>query len=80
MTSFNDAVFDMRAPHAGVEARRRFRSSVPDSVVPLRRRVERFPYVPADPAVRDERCREAYNIQVQGLASRLAGGRYLARR
>src|SRR4029453_13141559 len=37
-----------------------------------RRRIERFPYVPADPAARDERCREVYNIQVQGLASRLA--------
>jgi NAD synthase len=30
------------------------------------------PDVPADPSARDERCREAYNIQVQGLASRLA--------
>jgi len=27
--------------------------------------------VPADPAGRDERCYEAYNIQVQGLAARL---------
>src|SRR5262249_3254523 len=47
----------------------------PDSPVPLRRRVERFPYVPSDPAARDERCREAYNIQVQGLATRLASTR-----
>jgi NAD+ synthase (glutamine-hydrolysing) len=28
--------------------------------------------VPSDAAVRDERCREAYNIQVQGLTTRLA--------
>ena len=27
---------------------------------------ERFPYVPADPRTRDERCAEVYNIQVQG--------------
>jgi NAD+ synthase (glutamine-hydrolysing) len=39
---------------------------------PLQRRVERFPYVPSDPARRDERCREVYDIQVQALAQRLA--------
>ncbi len=38
---------------------------------PLRRRVDRFPYVPADPARRDERCEEVYEIQVQGLGKRL---------
>ncbi|WP_342239009.1 hypothetical protein [Inquilinus sp. OTU3971] len=27
--------------------------------------------MPADPARRDERCREAYDIQIQGLAQRL---------
>ncbi len=32
---------------------------------------ERFPYVPSDPARRDERCSEVYEIQVQGLATRL---------
>jgi NAD+ synthase (glutamine-hydrolysing) len=35
------------------------------------RHYDRFPYVPADPAVRDRRCYEAYNIQVQGLVKRL---------
>lgn len=39
---------------------------------PLRRQVARFPYVPADPARRDERCQEVYNIQVQGLVQRLS--------
>lgn len=39
--------------------------------VPLRRPLERFPYVPSEPARRDERCREVYEIQVQGLATRL---------
>jgi NAD+ synthase (glutamine-hydrolysing) len=39
---------------------------------PLVRNIERFPYVPADPRRRDERCSEVYNIQVQGLVQRLA--------
>jgi NAD+ synthase (glutamine-hydrolysing) len=39
--------------------------------VPLRRRVERFPYVPADPGTRDARCREVFDIQVSGLQTRL---------
>ncbi|MFZ0039988.1 MAG: NAD(+) synthase [Solirubrobacteraceae bacterium] len=37
----------------------------------LTRRVERFPYVPADPVSRTERCEEVYNIQVRGLQTRL---------
>ena len=39
--------------------------------MPLQRRYERFPYVPSDPATRDERCAEVFDIQVQGLATRL---------
>ncbi len=37
----------------------------------LEREYPRFPYIPADPDKRDQRCYEAYNIQVQGLAQRL---------
>jgi NAD+ synthase (glutamine-hydrolysing) len=37
----------------------------------LERSYERFPYVPADPLGREERCAEVYEIQVQGLATRL---------
>ncbi len=40
-------------------------------VVPLRRRIERFPYVPANPASRNARCEEVYSIQVRGLETRL---------
>ena len=40
--------------------------------VGLRRRIERFPFVPADPARLAQDCFEAYNIQVSGLAQRLA--------
>ena len=39
--------------------------------LPLVRRYERFPYVPSDPATRDQRCQEVYDIQVQGLVKRL---------
>jgi NAD+ synthase (glutamine-hydrolysing) len=36
-----------------------------------KRNIDRFPYVPSDPTLRDRRCYEAYNIQVQGLVKRL---------
>lgn len=39
--------------------------------LPLRRRIERFPYVPSDRTRRDERCNEVFNIQVQALVQRL---------
>src|SRR5271169_1176583 len=48
-----------------------FDFAAPDEPLELRRAVERFPYVPADPAMLRENCYEAYNIQVQGLAQRL---------
>ncbi len=37
----------------------------------LDRAAERFPFVPNDPAARNERCHEIYEIQVQGLVKRL---------
>ena len=40
--------------------------------VGLTRAIRRLPFVPNDPARRDEDCYEAYNIQVEGLAKRLA--------
>ncbi|WP_071335600.1 NAD(+) synthase [Burkholderia contaminans] len=41
------------------------------SPLPLARTCERFPYVPAGPALRDERCEEIGAIQVQGLVTRM---------
>jgi NAD+ synthase (glutamine-hydrolysing) len=38
----------------------------------LKRRLPRFPYVPAERAHRDERCMEVYNIQVNALLQRLS--------
>lgn len=71
MTSFNDAVGIHRER---VQAIRRipWEFQLPTGELPLHRRVERFPYVPNDPLVRDARCFEAYNIQVHGLIKRLA--------
>jgi NAD+ synthase (glutamine-hydrolysing) len=43
----------------------------PRGAVALRRVVARHPYVPDDPGRRDDRCYEAYNIQVAGLSQRL---------
>lgn len=51
----------------------RFELGVPfDRALPLQREVERFPYVPANAVLRDERCNEVYNIQVQALVQRLS--------
>jgi hypothetical protein len=43
-----------------------------DEKVELRRRIDRFPFLPSDPALLDENCYEAFNIQVHGLMTRLA--------
>jgi NAD+ synthase (glutamine-hydrolysing) len=49
----------------------RFSATLPsEGIVPLERFYERFPFVPSDPSRRDERCREVYEIQVQGLVKR----------
>ena len=50
----------------------RFAAELPgDRELALERRYERFPYVPSDPATRDARCQEVYDIQVHGLVKRL---------
>ena len=49
-----------------------FDFAAPSGAFDLCRRVERFPFVPADPAMLADNCYEAYNIQVQGLSQRLA--------
>jgi NAD+ synthase (glutamine-hydrolysing) len=69
-TSFNDCV---QANRERLAAMRRIAVPLepPAGIVPLERRVDRFPFVPANPATRDERCAEVYAIQVQGLAKRL---------
>ena len=48
-----------------------FRIDPPMDDLGLRRRIERFPFVPADVTRLEQDCYEAYNIQVSGLAQRL---------
>ncbi len=48
-----------------------FRLDPPTGDIGLRRKVERFPFVPADPQRLEQDCYEAYNIQVAGLEQRL---------
>ena len=71
MTSFSDCAADCRSR---VEAIRRvkFEFQVPSGEIHLRRAVARFPYVPSSANERDQRCFEAYNIQVHGLIKRLS--------
>lgn len=70
LTSFNDAVQEHRERVRAIR-HIEFHFEIPDGNIALQRQVERFPYVPTDPAKRDERCYEAYNIQVHGLLKRL---------
>ncbi len=69
-TSFNDAVAECRERVAALR-RAPFVFQLPAEDIPLRRAVARFPYVPSLRAERDQRCFEAYNIQVHGLLKRL---------
>ncbi|MGX1771275.1 NAD(+) synthase [Nocardia brasiliensis] len=69
-TSFADNVHDHRERLARLR-RVDVTLPIPRAAVPLRREIERFPYVPADPAVRNERCAEVQQIQVAGLSTRL---------
>jgi NAD+ synthase (glutamine-hydrolysing) len=71
MTSFSDCAADSRGR---VQAIRRvnFEFQVPQGDIPLRRTVGRFPYVPSEARERDQRCFEAYNIQVHSLLKRLS--------
>jgi len=70
-TSFAQAVHDFREEAACFRTIA-FRASLPeDDRIPLERTYERFPYVSSNPAFRDERCHEVYEIQVQGLVKRM---------
>lgn len=73
-TSFNDSVREYGGNVAAVR-RIPFRFEIPTQEVELHREIDRFPYVPNDPARRAERCFEAYNIQAQGLITRMQAAR-----
>ena len=64
--------FDDNARRSGRVFRRvAFTLGAPSGDLGLRRRVERFPFVPSDPARLEADCYEGYNIQVSGLVQRL---------
>jgi NAD+ synthase (glutamine-hydrolysing) len=69
-SSYGDSIHDHRDRLEGFR-RIAFELGTGGEPVPLRRELERFPYVPADPVSRSERCEEVYNIQVHGLETRL---------
>ena len=69
-SSWGDSIGDYRDRLAGMR-RISFPFHVPEAELDLEREVPRFPYVPADPASRNERCSEVYRIQVSGLATRM---------
>ncbi len=69
MGTFDD---NARAQDAGVHYRRiGFELQPTSDDIGFMRTVERFPFVPSDPARLDQDCYEAYNIQVAGLTQRL---------
>src|SRR4051794_34412054 len=70
MGTFND---NARAHAEGGASWRRigFALQPPSEDIGFLRKVERFPFVPSDPARLDQDCYEAYNIQVAGLTQRL---------
>ncbi len=64
--------FDDNARRSGRVFRRvSFALAPPEGDLGLRRRIERFPFVPSDPARLEADCYEGYNIQVSGLVQRL---------
>lgn len=70
MTSFSDCI---QLHRERISRLRRINCDLdmPTGPVALERPVARFPYVPSNPTSLDERCREVYSIQVQGLARRM---------
>jgi NAD+ synthase (glutamine-hydrolysing) len=75
MGTFDD---NRRHHRALAESFRRieFRVDPPVGDIGLRRSVERFPFVPSDPARLQQDCYEGYNIQVAGLEQRLRALNY----
>jgi len=60
-----------RETHGSAFNRRLFPTREASAAVDLIRPLDRFPFVPDDPARLDRDCYEAFNIQVQGLMKRM---------
>ncbi|HTL31137.1 MAG TPA: NAD(+) synthase [Tepidisphaeraceae bacterium] len=72
--SFNDSIVRHRSEIAAFR-RVNVPVEVPKGEIALRRRVDRFPFVPHDLREWDDRCHETYSIQVEGLQKRLEATR-----
>jgi NAD+ synthase (glutamine-hydrolysing) len=70
LTSFNDCV-QLHRERATRIRRISYALGLPTGSIPLERAVSRYPFVPGGAQALDERCREVYSIQVQGLARRM---------
>lgn len=68
--TFNEAAIANQMPERRFR-RISFRFDPPERDVGFERCIDRFPFVPDDPARLDQDCYEAFNIQVMGLAQRL---------
>ncbi|HYD83855.1 MAG TPA: NAD(+) synthase, partial [Opitutus sp.] len=70
LSNFRDAAAQEKHRTASFQ-RINFELGLAHEKAPLQRALDRFPFVPDDPAKRDHDCYEAYNIQVSGLAKRI---------
>jgi len=68
--TFNDSR-EVLAEGPNAYRRIEFSQALPDGDIGFKRPIERFPFVPSDPARLDLDCYEAYNIQVHALVQRL---------
>ncbi|OQW63209.1 MAG: NAD(+) synthase [Proteobacteria bacterium HN_bin10] len=68
--TFGDAAAQLR-DELSLWSRIRFEQDAPATPLPLKRKIDRLPFVPDDASRRDRDCFEAYNIQVSGLAKRI---------
>ncbi|MGE0740487.1 MAG: NAD(+) synthase [Hyphomonadaceae bacterium] len=68
--TFRDAAARLR-DELSLWSRIRFEFKPPPGPLPLKRKIDRLPFVPDDLSKRDRDCYEAYNIQVAGLAKRI---------
>jgi NAD+ synthase (glutamine-hydrolysing) len=72
LSSFGDAIGDDRARLRAIRRIPFELGDIGDRAGGLQRAVPRFPYVPVNPATRDARCEEVFDIQVSGLETRLS--------
>jgi NAD+ synthase (glutamine-hydrolysing) len=70
LSNFRDAVARNKETLARFR-RIDFTLGAPQGALPLKRTIDRLPFVPDDLSKRDRDCFEAYNIQVSGLTQRL---------